>query len=75
MSLPFEEFRRAYRHRLHRATARRIAERLHRHAAERGEPLVLLCHEPLYVPGQWCHRTLFSEWWLEQTGELVEEAR
>ena len=21
----------------------------------------------------WCHRTVFAEWWAEQTGELIEE--
>ena len=32
-----------------------------------------LCYEDVRVPGDWCHRTVFAEWWAEQTGELIEE--
>lgn len=35
--------------------------------------LILLCFEDLSKPGLWCHRRLFAEWWLEQTGQTVEE--
>jgi len=27
-----------------------------------GKPLVLLCYESLKKPGEWCHRTMLSEW-------------
>lgn len=35
-------------------------------------PIVLLCFEKLWLD-QWCHRTMFAEWWEEQTGEEVPE--
>jgi hypothetical protein len=35
--------------------------------------LVLLCFEDLTKEGQWCHRTLFAEWFEEQTGHPVRE--
>jgi hypothetical protein len=37
------------------------------------KPLVLLCYENISKPGQWCHRTMFAEWWKEKTGEVIEE--
>ena len=35
--------------------------------------LVSLCYEGLRKPGNWCHRTMFGEWWCENTGEDVIE--
>ncbi len=32
--------------------------------------IALLCYEK---PGEFCHRHIFSRWWLEETGELIEE--
>jgi uncharacterized protein YeaO (DUF488 family) len=37
------------------------------------KPIVLLCYENLQKPGQWCHRTMFAEWWQTKTGEVIEE--
>jgi hypothetical protein len=37
------------------------------------KPLVLLCYENVFKPDQWCHRTMFAEWWKEQTGEIIDE--
>jgi hypothetical protein len=37
------------------------------------KPLVLLCYENLQKPDKWCHRTIFAEWWKEETGEVIEE--
>lgn len=42
-------------------------------ARAEGKELVLLCYEDVRVPGDWCHRTVFAEWWAEKTGELIEE--
>lgn len=42
-------------------------------AAEQNKSLVLLCFEDLTKPGQWCHRTMFSEWWEDKTGQKIEE--
>lgn len=41
--------------------------------AHGGKDLVLLCYEDLRTPGEWCHRAMFAEWWLRETGELVLE--
>ncbi len=38
-----------------------------------GKDIVLLCYEDLRKEDQWCHRTMFAEWWLEQTGEIINE--
>ncbi len=35
--------------------------------------VVLLCYEQLADPEQWCHRTMFGNWWREQTGDEVAE--
>ncbi|MCL2005878.1 MAG: hypothetical protein FWG73_06900 [Planctomycetaceae bacterium] len=38
-----------------------------------GKPIVLLCYEDLRNPANWCHRTMFAEWYKEQTGcEILE---
>lgn len=37
-----------------------------------GRPLLLLCFEDLSM-GEWCHRRMFAEWWLTQTGITVPE--
>jgi hypothetical protein len=37
------------------------------------KPIVLLCYENLQKPGHWCHRTMFAEWWKNETGEIIEE--
>jgi hypothetical protein len=34
---------------------------------------VMLCFEDVRIPGVWCHRLVFAQWWLDQTGEVVEE--
>lgn len=49
-----------------------LAEHL-REVTGRDAPVVLLCFDKLWQPDTWCHRTLFGEWWLEQTGEEVPE--
>ena len=41
--------------------------------AEYFKKLVLLCFEDIRKPENWCHRTLFAEWWLAHTGEVIEE--
>lgn len=36
-------------------------------------PLALLCFEDVDKPEDWCHRQVFAAWWLEQTGQVLEE--
>ena len=50
-----------------------IVQRLDRKAQEEGKDLVLLCFEDLRKPENWCHRTLFAEWWQRKTGEIITE--
>lgn len=50
-----------------------MVQRMDEEARAEGKELVLLCYEDVRVPGDWCHRTVFAEWWAEQTGELIEE--
>ena len=70
-----EEFDRAYRRRLERAGAANIHRQLVEISdAHDGRELVLLCWEDVWRDGDdACHRRTFARWWLEQTGELVEE--
>lgn len=67
-----EEFVPRYRARLDSIGVDRIWDSIKRFEAM-GKPVVLLCYEDVRVPGQTCHRTTFAEWWLEQTGEIIEE--
>ena len=34
---------------------------------------MLLCYEDVRIPEDWCHRTVFAEWWAENTGEEIRE--
>lgn len=43
------------------------------HMGEVPNRLVLLCYEKLSKPGNWCHRSMFAQWWADNTGEWVEE--
>lgn len=38
-----------------------------------GRPVALLCYEDLRKPELWCHRRLFADWWLSETGEDIPE--
>ena len=41
-----------------------------------GKDVVLLCYEDIRKgPSNWCHRTMFAEWWLKKTGETILELR
>ena len=38
------------------------------------QDIVLLCFEDIRKGGDnWCHRTMFAEWWLSKTGQVIEE--
>lgn len=40
-----------------------------------GKDVVLLCYEDVRKSGDddWCHRTIFADWWREKTGEVIPE--
>lgn len=50
-----------------------MVERLEERARSEGKELVLLCFEDIRIPSDWCHRTVFAQWWAEKTGEIIEE--
>lgn len=65
-----DEFRRRYRHRLHRLTPRILGELGELLARYDGWPLALSCFEQ---PGEFCHRTVLAGWLSESTGEVITE--
>ena len=50
----------------------RILAEIKRYESE-GKEIVLLCYEDVSGGRNWCHRLVFAEWWLQKTGEIVEE--
>ena len=40
-----------------------------------GKDLVLLCYEDVRNLEDWCHRTMFAQWYCEHTGEIIEELK
>lgn len=71
-----DRFREAYFGKLDDIGEERIistVSRLDYRAREEGKELVLLCFEDIRNDGEWCHRTMFAEWWAEHTGEIIEE--
>lgn len=50
-----------------------IVKKLDAKARSENKELVLLCFEDVRVEGEWCHRTIFAEWWSENVGETIEE--
>ena len=62
----------AYFRYMDRTGVQRIQQLLEHYAAY-GKPVVLCCYEDVRNPDDWCHRLVFAEWWLQRTGELIEE--
>jgi hypothetical protein len=64
-----EVWERRYRHQMHKTTPKRVLALLTETAEQAGASrLVLCCFEANPLD---CHRSMFSRWWLEQTGEEV----
>lgn len=66
----YDVYRPRYRSQLDRLGVPRILQALNELSG--GEDVVLLCYENL-ATDTWCHRTMFAEWWEEQTGQLVAD--
>jgi hypothetical protein len=66
-------YRALYLGMLEKAGVDAIAEDLARLCPAGAPGLVLLCFEDLTKPGEWCHRRIFADFWLEKTGEGVPE--
>ena len=76
MNMEPEPFRKAYFEKLDEIGTKKviaIVRQLQNMAEARGETLVLLCYEDIRLEDQWCHRTLFAEWWKDKTGEEISE--
>ena len=66
-------FKREYFVRLERIGVDRIIQQLRQFESDEKD-VVLLCWEDVRKGEKdWCHRTMFAEWWLTQTGEIIEE--
>jgi uncharacterized protein (DUF488 family) len=66
-----EAYKRAYLKQLDDLGLAKIQRMLE--LAADGKPVVLLCFEDLRKPEEWCHRTMFAEWYEERTGEKIHE--
>jgi hypothetical protein len=76
LHLPYDDFRRTYRHQLHRHTIGRVLDAAERIRQDEGAgedvPLVLLCFEDLAQVGAWCHRSFAREWLVEKGQDCME---
>lgn len=76
LNMDIERFKSAYYEKLEGIGTEKIigmVNRLDERAQSEGKELVLLCFEDVRIPEDWCHRTVFAEWWAENTGEVIEE--
>ena len=76
LNMDIERFKQAYYDKLEGIGTEKIINmvtRLDERARSEGKELVLLCFEDVRVEGDWCHRTIFAEWWAENMGEIIEE--
>lgn len=74
LNAPDKDFAAAFTRQLHSHGVEGICDRFRRIAEETGaDALVLLCFEKLDTSKWWCHRTLFAQWWQEQTGQEIPE--
>lgn len=76
LNMDIEAFRKAYYGKLEGIGTERIISmvtKLDERARSEGKELVLLCFEDVRVESDWCHRTIFAEWWAENVGEIIKE--
>lgn len=68
-------FRSRYYERLNRCGVSRIRNQL-QYFEQFGKDVVLLCYEDVRKgPHNWCHRTVFADWWLQEIGEKISELK
>lgn len=74
------EYRRTYFEKLNRigldtlkGDADYLASQWQRMDGRKPDRLVLMCYEKLSKPGNWCHRTMFADWWEMMTEQFVGE--
>lgn len=76
LRMELEPFKKAYYEKLEGIGIDKIINMVQKFddkANAEGKELVLLCYEDVRIPEDWCHRTIFAQWWAEQTGEIIEE--
>lgn len=76
LKMDIERFKQAYYKKLEEIGRDRIigvVKGMNDQARSEGKQLVLLCFEDVRLEENWCHRTIFAEWWKENTGEMIEE--
>lgn len=76
LKMEYEAYKEAYIKKLEDIGTDKILDmvmRFDHKARDEGKELVFLCYEDVRKPGEWCHRTIFSQWYMEQTGEIIEE--
>lgn len=76
LNMDIERFKQAYYEKLKGIGTEKIINivtKLDERARNEGKELVLLCFEDVRVEGDWCHRTIFAEWWAENVGKVIEE--
>lgn len=68
------EFREKYFEQLDKCGVETIGQQLYDYSLSY-KPLVLCCYEDIrkHGRGDWCHRTMFAEWWMKNTDESVRE--
>lgn len=76
LNMDIDQFKQAYYEKLEEIGKEKIIDivkKLDEKARNEGKELVLLCFEDVRVEGDWCHRTIFAEWWAENVGDVIEE--
>ena len=76
LNMDLEPFKKAYYEKLAGIGEQKIintVRRMEDTARREGKELVLLCFEDIRIPVDWCHRTVFAEWWMSRTGESIKE--
>lgn len=76
LNMDIDDFKKAYYEKLEGIGTDRIigmVNKLDEKARSEGKELALLCFEDVRVESEWCHRTIFAQWWTEKVGEIIEE--
>lgn len=76
LKMDYEPYRAAYIKKLEDIGTDRILDmvmRFDQKARAEGKELVFLCYEDVRNAEDWCHRTIFAQWYMEKTGEIIKE--
>lgn len=74
LKLPYDIYKKKYIDKLERIGVDMIIDiLLYISQKYENKEITLLCFEDIRKEGQWCHRTIFSEWFKEKTGININE--